>query len=175
MWVLQHHSVHAFDMSTIAVFLHLGLQFKWNQFSSNNSRHTSCIHKRLHAERSLDLLTSKPDLNTYSPHSFCRLMSVNFMKIRRWEHDMMTSSNGNIFRVTGPLCGEFTGHRWIPQTKTSDGVFYLRLNGWSKQSRRWRFGTPSRSLWRHRNAKKFAMDRSTDKPTERGLQLLLAC
>ena len=23
----------------------------------------------------------------------------------------MTSSNGNIFRVTGPLCGEFTGHR----------------------------------------------------------------
>ena len=22
---------------------------------------------------------------------------------------MMTSSNGNIFRVTGPLCGEFTG------------------------------------------------------------------
>ena len=30
---------------------------------------------------------------------------------------MMTSSNGNIFRVTGPLCGEFTGHRWIPLTK----------------------------------------------------------
>ena len=26
---------------------------------------------------------------------------------------MMTSSNGNIFRVTGPLCGEFTGHRRI--------------------------------------------------------------
>ena len=24
---------------------------------------------------------------------------------------MMTSSNGNIFRVTGPLCGEFTGHK----------------------------------------------------------------
>ena len=22
---------------------------------------------------------------------------------------MMTSSNGNIFRVTGPLCGDFTG------------------------------------------------------------------
>ena len=27
---------------------------------------------------------------------------------------VMTSSNGNIFHVTGPLCGEFTGHRWIP-------------------------------------------------------------
>ena len=24
---------------------------------------------------------------------------------------MMTSSSGNIFRATGPLCGEFTGHR----------------------------------------------------------------
>ena len=27
---------------------------------------------------------------------------------------MMTSSNENIFRVTGHLCGEFTGPRWIP-------------------------------------------------------------
>ena len=34
--------------------------------------------------------------------------------------DMMTSSNGNIFRVTGHLCGEFTGPRWIPLTKASD-------------------------------------------------------
>ena len=33
---------------------------------------------------------------------------------------MMTSSNGNIFRVTGPLYGEFTGPRWIPLTKASD-------------------------------------------------------
>ena len=33
---------------------------------------------------------------------------------------MMTSSNGNIFRVTRPLCGEFTGHRWIPLTKAND-------------------------------------------------------
>ena len=32
---------------------------------------------------------------------------------------MMTSSNGNIFRVTGPLCGEFTGHRWISRTKAT--------------------------------------------------------
>ena len=32
----------------------------------------------------------------------------------------MTSSNGNIFRVIGPLCGEFTGDRSIPRTKASD-------------------------------------------------------
>ena len=30
---------------------------------------------------------------------------------------MMTPSNGNIFRVTGLLYGEFTGHGWIPQTR----------------------------------------------------------
>ena len=27
---------------------------------------------------------------------------------------MVKSSNGNIFRVTGPLWRESTGHRWIP-------------------------------------------------------------
>ena len=32
----------------------------------------------------------------------------------------MTSSNGNIFHVTGPLWVEFTGYRWIPLTKASD-------------------------------------------------------
>ena len=68
----------------------------------------------------------------------------------------MTSSNGNIFRVTGPLCGEFTGHRWIPLTKASDAefdiFFDLHLNKpLSEQSRGWWFETPSRSLWRHCN------------------------
>ena len=68
----------------------------------------------------------------------------------------MTSSNGNIFRITGHLCGEFTGPRWIPHTKTSDAefdvVFDLRLNKrLSKQSWGWWFETLSRSLWRHRN------------------------
>ena len=29
---------------------------------------------------------------------------------------LMSSSNGIVFRVTGYLCGEFTGHRWIPRT-----------------------------------------------------------
>ena len=73
---------------------------------------------------------------------------------------MMTSSNGNIFRVAGPLCGEFTGHRWIPHTRTSDAdfdVFFdLRLN--QQLSKQWRhqwFETPSHSLWRPCNALDF--------------------
>ena len=36
---------------------------------------------------------------------------------------MMTSSNENIFRVTGPLWGESTGHRWIPLAMASDAEF----------------------------------------------------
>ena len=68
---------------------------------------------------------------------------------------MMTSPNGNIFRVTGHLCGEFTGLRWIPRTKTSDAelfdVFFDMFpnNRLSKQSWGWWFETPSGSLWRH--------------------------
>ena len=42
---------------------------------------------------------------------------------------MMTSSNGTIFRVTGHLCGEFTGPRWIPSTKASDAELWCFL--WS--------------------------------------------
>ena len=40
---------------------------------------------------------------------------------------MMTSSNGTIFRVTGPLCGEFAGQRWIPRTKASDAELWCFL------------------------------------------------
>ena len=67
--------------------------------------------------------------------------------------DMMTSSNGNIFRVTGHLCGvpdEFPAQR--PVTRSFDVFFDLRLNKrLSKQSWGWWFETPSRLLWRHRN------------------------
>ena len=40
----------------------------------------------------------------------------------------MTSSNGNIFRVTGPLCGEFLSQR--PVTRNIALFFDLRLNKW---------------------------------------------
>ena len=40
---------------------------------------------------------------------------------------MMTSSNRNIFRVTGPLGGKFTGQRWISLTKASDADLWCFL------------------------------------------------
>ena len=83
--------------------------------------------------------------------------------------NMMTSSNENIFRVAGPLCGAFTGHRSIarlcgeftghrsiprkrPVTRSFDVFFDLRQNKrLSKHSWGWWFETPSPSLWRHNN------------------------
>ena len=63
---------------------------------------------------------------------------------------MMTSSNENIFRVTGHLCGEFPAQR--PVTRSFDSFFDLRLNEpLRKQSwGRW-FVTLSRPLLRHSN------------------------
>ena len=43
--------------------------------------------------------------------------------------NMMTSSNGDIFRITGHLYGVFTIPRWIPHTKASDTELWCFL--WS--------------------------------------------
>ena len=69
---------------------------------------------------------------------------------------IMTSSNGNIFRVTGPLCWEFTGPGKFPAqrpvTGSFDVFFGLRPNKrLSNQPWGWWFETPSWSLWRHCN------------------------
>ena len=64
------------------------------------------------------------------------IKSVESISVENQAH-MMTSSNGNIFSVTGLLCGEFTKKG--------------RTKRLSKQSgRRW-FETPSRPLWRQCN------------------------
>ena len=82
-------------------------------------------------------------------------ITVILFRIKNGQN-MMTSSNGNIFRVTRPLCGEFTGPGEFPTqrpvTRSFDVFFDLRLNkGLSKQPRGWWFETQSWSLWRHCN------------------------
>ena len=69
---------------------------------------------------------------------------------------MMTSWNGDIFRVTGHLCGEFTGPGEFPAQRPvtrSFGVsFDLRRNKrLNKQSCCWWFETLLRPLWRQWN------------------------
>ena len=56
---------------------------------------------------------------------------------------MITSSSGNIFRVTGHV------------TRSFDVFFHLQLNKrLSKQWGGWLFETPSRQLWRHCNVRR---------------------
>ena len=74
------------------------------------------------------------------------------INLKRLKIFMMTSSNGNIFCITSPLCGEFTSHRWIPLRKKGQWTKKkdLRLNKQLiKQSWGWWFETPSCSSRRH--------------------------
>ena len=91
-------------------------------------------------ERSYHASTHLSQPQKYKPHIWTR---PNFAII------MMTSSNGNIFRVTGPLWTMDPPHKgqWCGAL-----VFYVRLHKrLSKQSRPQWFETPSRSSWRHCN------------------------
>ena len=64
--------------------------------------------------------------------------------------NMMTSSNGNTFHITGPLWRESTGDRWIPLTEASGVELWCFL--WlPEQTVEQTVGTPSPSLWRHCN------------------------
>ena len=83
-------------------------------------------------------------------------LCLRLLSMKNISEVMMTSSNGKIFRVTGPLCGKFTGPGEFPTqrpvTRSSDVYFDLRPNKrLSKQSLGWWFETLSCSLWRHRN------------------------
>ena len=76
-------------------------------------------------------MSSKATFLVFGPSYDCAITSEAALKNAGY---MMTSSNKNIFRVTGLLCGEFTGHRWIsriaqrPVTWSFDVFFDLRLD-----------------------------------------------
>ena len=130
----------------------------WKQFHNEcPSRYSGCWVKKLylwdycHISRANELKTP-----TGFPHGFRRklaifkniLISMQCMNLSIWntdtnifyftaskiKHLIMASSNGSIFRVTGPLCGEFTGHRWIPLPKASDAELWCFL--WSTPKQR---------------------------------------
>ena len=52
-------------------------------------------------------------------HQEYEYSQVTISRILMCNEYMMTSLNKNVFRVTGPLWWESTGHRWIPITKTN--------------------------------------------------------
>ena len=92
-------------------------------------------------------LTVRLTLSDYWPLLWLRCYAICLVA-----NIMMTSWNGNILRVTGPLCGEFTGPGEFPAqrpvTRSFDVFFDLRLHKrLSKQPRGWCFETPAWSLW----------------------------
>ena len=108
------------DMLCFPIIIYSYLSgFKWYTISTmwaswNSTSPKICIRIALYCVSSLlstDLFYTYP---LGLPHRPC---------------SMMTSSNGTIFRVTGHLCGEFTGPRWIPHTKASDAELWCLL--WS--------------------------------------------
>ena len=55
---------------------------------------------------------------------------------------MMMLLNGNIFCITGPLFGEFTGHRWIPPTMASEAELCCFLWSAPEEAVEYTIGTP---------------------------------
>ena len=79
---------------------------------------------------------------------------IQYLSKVKDKQEMMTSSTGNSFPITGHLRGEFTGEfpAQRPVMRGFDAFFDLRLiKRLSKQSWGWLFETPSRPLWRHGN------------------------
>ena len=99
------------------------------------SKHIVCLaeyelnhwpHKALLAWED-ELTTNKNNKLSISRPSTCWFLSYYQIRHLRMMTFMMTSSNGNIFRVTGHLCGEFTGPRWSPRTKASHAELWCFL------------------------------------------------
>ena len=139
-WVLQHHFVHTLDMSTIIVFVHLGLQYKLNQLSANTSRHSSCIHKGLHAGKWPDLMTSKPDaLSTLEYHWTCWTGTTLADAIAQW------SSSGNpvlihIIGIHWKTTGATSklGCHWGEHPVVSQWQSSVNLHNWNTLDHHWK-------------------------------------
>ena len=95
------------------------------------------------------ILMLKPKLYTGRTRSLAWLITISSQGW--WRHQMETSSAFLAFcEGNSPVTGEFPSQR--PVTRGFEVFFDLSLNKrLSKQSRRWRFETPSRPLWRHCN------------------------
>ena len=72
------------------------------------------------------LLSTDPNQTRSSSEIYIKTRNLFLTKMHR-KTFMMTSSNRNIVRVTGHLCGKFTGPRWISRTKASDAELWCFL------------------------------------------------
>ena len=108
------------SISRYSFLVHLGLFILW-LFSCTlqlctltrclTFQNDMCVWSRV-----FQLMGDKCSLESYSRiYNFYKCISYGVLKNET--SLMMTSSDGNIFRVTSFLCGKFTGDRWILRTK----------------------------------------------------------
>ena len=96
-----------------------------------------------------DLLWVFDSINIQNIFKVKTLQVTRIRTVKKWRHSMMTSSNGNIYRVTDPLC---PSQKPVPR---SFDVFLICawINGWGNNRKAGDLRhTPSDSLWRHCNA-----------------------
>ena len=133
-----------------ATLMNMDKYFMWIHYerlhNHNKTKHnkTVCIFLGIYCTYQLHWRSALPGIeqSTLVIHLFRTIiiiiMTDGHLRAVKWfRQHMMTSSNGNIFRVTCPLCGEFTGHRWIPHTKASGAELWCfrwstpEINGWA--------------------------------------------
>ena len=91
--------------------------------------HIICSNNDLASNKRYGIIWSRPLSEASVSSEVINSMKIQFtsnpsLHIGEVGCYMMTSSNGNIFCVSGPLWGEFTGHRWILLTKASDAELW---------------------------------------------------
>ena len=154
---MQHHviSLYRVIQRHLTVF-QLNIQWAfWSAFNAKVMAH--------HWRGDRMLPTAKVTMNAHINDDMMMSSNGNIFRVKllwkygkyQWASNhsnvraiMITSSNGNIFCVTGPLCGEFFGHRWITLTKASDAelwCFLLSSSEWS-----WVNNREAYDLRRHR-------------------------
>ena len=85
----------------------------WTIFTHSGVASSSCHLTQICKQFCLYIISTVP-CSILCTNCFAGTISENACWI--FLQSMMTLSNGNICRVTGLLCGEFTGPRWIPHT-----------------------------------------------------------
>ena len=107
--------------------------------------YNSYIDRRINRERQMDYVPNHTHINVHKwkhvlPNVMCQFTNTKSRRSNTYEqeeHELNKCWHDDVikwkhFRVTGNLCGEFTGPRWIPRTKpvtrSFDVFFDLRLN-----------------------------------------------
>ena len=144
-WVLQHHSVHPLNISTIIVLCIWGWSTNEISVVKKNSRHTSCIHTGLHAGKWPDLMTFKPeDLSTLGYHWTDCTGTTLADAIAQW------SSSGNLVLicpigthwkttgVTSTLGNHWNHTGWCLHPVVSQWQPSVNLHSWNTLDNSWK-------------------------------------